>query len=278
MRPLEGRSPCLRCSTLEKRHHATLYSVEGRSLVQIIRRNIGLTVDDSLMRVYIAEPEADGTYPGVLFYSDIYQLGRPIARLADRLAGYGYVVAAPEIFHRVEPIGTIIEPNDLGRLRGNDAARRTEIVEYDADASAVLEWLQAESRVTPRAIATFGFCIGGHLAFRTAALHPIVNAAVCCYPTGIHSGKLGRGIADTLDRIRDINADVLTIFGTLDPHIPPDGRDTILHALDQATIQHQTLLYEANHTFMRDDGYRYDPAVTDAAWQEIIAFLSSCFQ
>jgi carboxymethylenebutenolidase len=240
--------------------------------MQVTHQSIGLTVDDSLMRVYVAAPEPSGRYPGILFYSDIYQLGSPITRLADRLAGYGYVVAAPEIFHRVEPIGTIIEPNDLGRLRGNDAARRTEIAAYDADASAVLAWLRTNDRVAPSQIGTMGFCIGGHLAFR-AAFHTEVKAAVCCYPTGIHTGKLGRGVADTLARIGEIQGTMLTIFGSHDPHVPADGRQQILQALDAAKIRHNTLLYEANHTFMRDDGYRYDPVATDAAWGEIIAFL-----
>lgn len=80
--------------------------------MQIQKRNIGLTVDDSLMRVYVAAPEPSGQYPGILFYCDIFQLGRPITLLADRLAGYGYIVAAPEIFHRTEPIGTAIEPGE----------------------------------------------------------------------------------------------------------------------------------------------------------------------
>ncbi|GAB4384488.1 MAG: dienelactone hydrolase family protein [Elainellaceae cyanobacterium] len=240
--------------------------------MQITMRNIGLTVDDRLMRVYVAAPKPAGQYPGILFYSDIYQLGRPITHLADRLAGYGYVVAAPEIFHRLEPIGTVIEPNDLGRLQGNDDARRTEIAHYDADAQAVLEWLKAESSVIPEKLGTMGFCIGGHLAFR-AALGSDVKAAVCCYPTGIHSGKLGRGVADTIDRVSQIQGEVLTIFGTVDPHVPPEGRQTILAALEQAGVRHKSLLYEADHTFMRDDGYRYDPVATDAAWEEIIAFL-----
>ncbi|MEL6940802.1 MAG: dienelactone hydrolase family protein [Cyanobacteria bacterium J06598_1] len=212
--------------------------------MQITQRNIGLTVDDSLMRVYVAAPEPAGQYPGILFYSDIYQLGGPITRLADRLAGYGYVVAAPEIFHRLEPIGTVIEPDALGKLRGNDDARRSEIAHYDADARAVVNWLQAEETVLREKIATFGFCIGGHLAFR-AALQDSIKAAVCCYPTGIHSGKLGRGIADTIERVSELNAEVLTVFGTLDPHVPPAGRQKILQALDQANAVHKTLLYEA---------------------------------
>ena len=91
---------------------------------------------------HLARPVEQGPWPGLVFYSDIYQLGDPMLRLANRLAGYGFVVAAPEIFHRLEPVGTVIEPDAIGRLRGNDAARRTEIAAYDADAEALLSWLR----------------------------------------------------------------------------------------------------------------------------------------
>ncbi|MEO0926543.1 MAG: dienelactone hydrolase family protein [Cyanobacteria bacterium J06643_13] len=244
--------------------------------MQITRSNMGLTVDDSLMRVYVAAPKQPGKYPGILFYSDIYQLGRPITLLADRLAGYGYVVAAPEIFHRLEPIGTVIEPSDIGKLRGNDAARRSAIADYDHDAIAVFDWLRSDKRVDPEQIGTMGFCIGGHLAFR-AALQPEIKTAVCCYPTGIHNGKLGRGIADTLERVENITGKVLTIFGTLDPHVPPDARAKIVQAWEGAKLDYKLLVYEADHTFMRDDGYRYDPQTTDLAWSEIITFLGQIF-
>lgn len=244
--------------------------------MQIKRQNLGLTIGDSLMRLYVASPASEDPCPGILFYSDIYQLGRPITLLADRLAGYGYVVAAPEIFHRLEPIGTVIEPNDLGRLRGNDNARRTEVAEYDADARSTLEWLQNQAQVIPSQMGAMGFCIGGHLAFR-AALQPEVKAAACCYPTGVHSGKLGRDVADTIERVGEIRATMLTVFGTQDPHVPPAGREQILQALDTAGVAHRSLIYEANHTFMRDDGYRYDPVATDAAWLEITAFFRHAF-
>lgn len=244
--------------------------------MQVKRREVGLTVDNSLMRLYVAEPTGPGQYPGILFYSDIYQLGGPIVRLADRLAGYGYVVAAPEIFHRLEPIGTVIEPDGLGRLRGNDGARRTDVTQYDADAAAALAWLQDDATVTPDLIGSLGFCIGGHLACR-AAFNSAVKAAVCCYPTGIHNGKLGRDPADTLDRLGEISARLLLIFGDQDPHVPAAGRDAIFNALAAAGSDYETLLFSANHTFMRDDGYRYDPAATDAAWAAIAAFLASSF-
>lgn len=231
---------------------------------------------DSLMRVYVALPKPAGQYPGILFYSDIYQLGSPMTRLADRLAGYGYVVAAPEIFHRLEPIGAAIAPDDLGRLRGNDNASQTAIAEYDADAQAVLDFLKKEETVIPDKIGTIGFCIGGHLAFR-AAFNDAVKASVCCYPTGIHNGKLGKGTADTLERMAELKGKLFILFGTLDPHIPEAARTRIMQELVRTGVSHTMSIYEANHTFMRDDGDRFDPAATDAAWTEITGFLSQVF-
>ncbi|WP_414576477.1 dienelactone hydrolase family protein [Anabaena sp. CCY 9402-a] len=240
--------------------------------MQITKRNVELRVDDSLMRVYVASPKPAGVYPGILFYSDIYQLGDAMLRLVNYLAGFGYVVAAPEIFHRVEPIGMVIQPDDLGRMRGNDDARRTAIAEYDADCRAMIDFLKGESAVNPNKIGTLGFCIGGHLAFR-AAFASEIKASICCYPTGIPSGKLGKGVADTIKRVNEITSEMLLILGTLDPHIPENDRHTLITALEQAKIPHQVHLYEAEHTFMRDDGYRYDAAASTSAWAEIIAFL-----
>ncbi|MDZ7957463.1 MAG: dienelactone hydrolase family protein [Aulosira sp. DedQUE10] len=244
--------------------------------MQIVKRNVELRVDDSLMRVYVASPKSSGTYPGIVFYSDIYQLGGAMIRLVDYLAGFGYVVAAPEIFHRTEPIGYVIEPDDLGRMRGNDNARRTAIAAYDADTNAVIEFLKADSAVSSGQIGTLGFCIGGHLAFR-AAFQSEIKAAASCYPTGIPSGKLGKEVADTIARVGEINAEMLMVFGTLDPHIPENDRQTLIRAMENTGIIHQVHFYAAEHTFMRDDGYRYDSAAATSAWSEIIAFFGRVF-
>ncbi|MEM7556164.1 MAG: dienelactone hydrolase family protein [Cyanobacteria bacterium P01_A01_bin.84] len=244
--------------------------------MQTVKRNIELRVDDSLMRVYIASPQTSGKYPGIIFYSDIYQLGGAMIRLVNYLAGFGYVVAAPEIFHRVEPVGTVIEPDDLGRMRGNDAARRIETADYDADIRATIDFLKTEDSVIPNKIGTLGFCIGGHISFR-AAFASEIKAAACCYPTGIPSGKLGKGIADTIHRFDKIKGEVLLVLGTLDPHIPESDRDTLITALQKSKVLHQVILYEAAHTFMRDDGYRYDSEASTKAWLEITAFFKRIF-
>ena len=114
------------------------------------------------------------------------------------------------------------------------------------------------------------------LALR-AALQPGVKLSVCCYPTGVHNGKLGQDRADTLERLGEIKGAVLTLFGSLDPHVPLDAREQIIEALDRAGVAHKTLLYDADHTFMRDDGYRYDPVASDGALQAITESLGLAF-
>src|ERR1700719_5309440 len=77
----------------------------------------------SRMRTFVAAPSGEGEYPGICCYSDIFQLTPPLLRTCVRLAGYGFVMAAPEIYRRVEPPGTVIPFDDGGRICGeHDAA------------------------------------------------------------------------------------------------------------------------------------------------------------
>src|SRR3989442_3430664 len=92
-----------------------------------------LTPDGGSMRTFVAAPKRSGKYPGILFYSDIFQLTGPMLRSCTRLAGYGFVVAAPEIYHRLEPAGSVIPFDDDGRTRGLENASRTAVAHFDAD-------------------------------------------------------------------------------------------------------------------------------------------------
>lgn len=230
-------------------------------------------VDGSPMRMFVAAPREGGKYPGVLCYSDIFQLTGPMVRACARLAGYGFVVAAPEIYHRIEPPGTVIPFDDAGRTRGLEDAARTPVADFDADCRAALDYLAGHPRVAEGRLAAMGFCIGGHLAFR-AALQRDVRATACFYGTGIHNGKLGRDAdAGSLGRAGEIGGELLLVFGTLDPHVPEDGRAKIADALREAGASYAVKLYPAEHAFMRDEGARYDPAATDEAFAEMVKFF-----
>ena len=239
---------------------------------------VDIDVDGSLMRMLVCAPKTpQPAVPGILFYSDIFQLTGPMVRACQRLAGYGFVVAAPEIYHRLEPLGSVIPFDDAGRTRGLEDATKTPVKDFDADCRAALNYLARHSQVAPGKLGAAGFCIGGHLAFR-AALQPDVRGTACFYPTGVHDGKLGQDPdAGTLQRFKEIAGELLIVFGTLDPHIPSEGRSKIINRLSADGIRFDVKLYPAQHAFMRDEGPRYDPQATDQAWAQMMTFFDRIF-
>ena len=238
---------------------------------------VDVPADGNSMRVFVATPKPAGKYPGIIFYSDIFQLTGPTLRSCARLAGYGFVVAAPEIYHRIEPPGMVIPFDDAGRAQGLEDAARTSVAEFDADCRAVLDYLAGHAAVESGKLGAAGFCIGGHLAFR-AALEPDVRATACFYGTGIHNGKLGKDEdARSLERASEIRGELLMVWGALDPHIPEDGRARIEKTLREGGVNFSQRLYAAEHAFMRDEGPRYDSEATDQAFGEMIDFFRRVF-
>ena len=238
---------------------------------------VDVPVDGKFMRTFVAKPKAAGKYPGIVCYSDIFQLTGPMLRSCARLAGYGFVVAAPEIYHRLEPPGLVIPFDDDGRTRGLEDAANTPVVDFDADCRAALNYLGHHAAVASGQIGAAGFCIGGHLSFR-AALQPDVTATVCFYGTGIHNGKLGKDAdAGSLQKANEIRGELLLVWGASDPHIPEDGRRKIAEHLRATGVRFSERIYEAEHAFMRDEGPRYDPVATDEAFSDMISFFKRVF-
>ena len=135
------------------------------------------TNEGGVMRLHVVRPAGPGRFPGVLFFSEIYQVTDPIRRLAATVAGHGYVVAMPEVYHEYEPPGTVLRYDQAGTDRGNALKTTKTIQAFDADAKRGLAALARHAACTGR-LATMGVCLGGHLAYR-AALDPSVSAAAC---------------------------------------------------------------------------------------------------
>ena len=212
------------------------------------------------MRTCIFRPSAEGRYPGVVFYTEIFQITGPIRRTAAFLAGHGYVVAVPEVYHELEPAGTVLAYDQEGADKGNADKYGKELSSYDADARAVLDHLNSRPDCTGK-LGALGICLGGHLAFR-AAMNPDVLATVCFYATDIHSGTLGKGKKDdSLERASEIKGELLHFWGRQDPHVPLEGRNRIKARLEEAGAHFQWVELNGAHAFMRDEGYRYDPAL-----------------
>jgi len=220
---------------------------------------VDLTTPTGPMRTYILRPVAPGQYPGLVFYSEIYQVTAPVRRTAAMLAGNGFVVAVPEVYHELEPRGSVLAYNQEDTDRGNAHKYTKTVAAYDSDARAALDHLLALPYCTGK-LGTMGICLGGHLAFR-AAMQPDVLAGACLYATDIHTRSLGQGGDNSLDRLGEIPGELLMIWGRQDPHIPREGRALIYAALTEAGVHFTWHEFNAAHAFIRDEGARYDPAL-----------------
>lgn len=217
------------------------------------------------MRTYIFRPVAEGRYPGLVLFSEIFQVTGPIRRTAALLTGNGFVVAVPEIYHDLEPAGTVLPYDTAGAGRGNAHKTTKELGSYDADARAALNCLKTHLHCTGH-LGVIGICIGGHLAFR-AAMNAEVRAGACFYATDIHKRGLGQGMNDdTLDRMGEIRGEMLMIWGRQDPHVPRAGRQLIYNAMNDADLHFQWHEFNAAHAFLRDEGARYDPATAQIGY------------
>jgi carboxymethylenebutenolidase len=224
------------------------------------------------MRTHLFRPSAAGRYPGIVLYSEIFQVTGPIRRTAALLAGHGFVVAVPEIYHEFEAPGTVLAYDTAGAERGNALKTTKELASYDADARATLDFLQQHPACTG-SLGTMGICIGGHLAFR-AAMQADVLAGACFYATDIHSRSLGQGTNDnSLDRLAEIKGELLMIWGRQDPHVPEAGRHRIQQAMTAAGLHFTWHEFNAQHAFLRDEGLRYDPELALQCYQSVIALF-----
>lgn len=212
------------------------------------------------MRTYIFRPANDFRAPAIILYSEIFQVTGPIRRTAAIFAGQGYIVAVPEVYHELEPAGTVLAYDQAGADVGNAHKYGKELSSYDEDARALIEYLKGRADCSG-GIGCVGICLGGHLAFR-AAMNPDVLATACFYATDIHSGTLGKGKQDdSLPRASEIKGELLHIWGRQDPHVPLEGRNRIKARLEEAQVSFQWLEVNGAHAFMRDEGYRYDPGL-----------------
>jgi len=213
------------------------------------------------MRVHRFYPKDQEGRPAVILYSEIYQVTAPIRRLAARLAGEGFEVLVPEVYHEYEEPGKVLAYDASGTDRGNFLKFEKPVASFDSDSKALIDWIMAR-KYAWSSIGTWGFCLGGHLAFR-AALDSRVSATACLYATDLHTATLGQEKKDnTLARAKESQAEFLLIWGRQDPHVSAAGRKLIYDALTEAETRFQWHEFNAAHAFSRDEGPRYDAAAS----------------
>ncbi len=107
------------------------------------------------MKAYLARPQDEGAFPGIVLIAEATGVHREMKRIADDIASAGYAVIVPNIFSRGNVVFCLMQlVRDLKAERGRGVD----------DLLAARTWLLAQSFVDPERIATLGFCLGGGFA------------------------------------------------------------------------------------------------------------------
>jgi len=243
--------------------HAALAS-RSRSRSLTAGHFVPLDVDDgTTMQSFVVRPVDAGRKPGLILFQEAYGVNGHIRDVAARFATQGFVVIAPELYHRT---GTHVEGvyGDFAALGPHFNAVTSDTIA--ADSRAAHAWLVDQAEVDTSRIASIGYCMGGRAAF-VANLELPLAAAVTYY---------GGGIAPALlDRVQQLHAPHLFCWGGKDTHIPPEQTRAIDDALRAADKPYTSATFgEAGHAFFCDQRADYRPHAAAEAWALTIAFFA----
>ena len=198
------------------------------------------------MPAYLATPEGEGPWPGVVVIHDALGMSTDVRNQADWLASEGYLAAAPNLYYWGSRIRCLIST-----VRGGERP----LSELDA----TRRWL-AERETCTGTTGVIGFCMGGDFALLMAP-HPGVSAASVNY--GGATRAMERALPDVCP--------IVGSFGARDRW--PGMRkvpERLERMLSESGVEHDIKVYpDAGHGFLND----HDPAELPL-WVKGIAALA----
>ncbi|MFJ8546137.1 dienelactone hydrolase family protein [Streptomyces sp. NPDC093586] len=239
---------------------------------------VDIPTDDGTADAYLAHPGDGNAYPGVLFYMDAFGLRPQLRAMADRLAGAGYTVLVPNVFHRHGRAPVVELPGFI------DAQARPELFRHLGpimrsltperamrDAGAYLRWLGNCAAVADGPVGVTGYCMGAALALRTAGAYPDRVAAAA----GFHGGNLATEEPQSPHLVAgQVTAEVYFGHADRDPGMPPEQQERLAAALAGAGVRHRCEVYAgAHHGYTQADTSAYDPEATERHWEELLGLL-----
>jgi carboxymethylenebutenolidase len=210
--------------------------------------------DGHVLDAYVVQPGVPAK-GGLVIVQEIYGVNAHIRAVADRFADEdGFVVVAPALFDRIERgVDLGYEGEDMQQamnfLKGFDIETAVD------DIAAAVQCERCFRNV--KKIGVVGYCLGGTLAWLSAARLPI-SAAV-----GYYGGLITKYLGERP------KVPVMLHFGELDQHIPAEEIDTIAKAYPDVPIHR----YHAGHGFNCDMRGSYDASSARRARERTLEFL-----
>jgi carboxymethylenebutenolidase len=225
-------------------------------------RTESVTVADGSFDLHVWLPGA-GRGPGLVLIQEIFGVGAYIRAVAADLAALGYVVAAPDLFWRLQR-GWEADHDEEGLKASVGLASRLDADAAVADLTAVHAHLSGRPEATGP-IGALGFCLGGSMAYLLAARVELA-AAVSFY---------GSSVPSRLDALDEIGCPVQFHFGGSDPYIPRDQVAAVERAVAERPDMEIHVQEDAGHAFHnRKAPMFYQPEPARRAWELTERFLA----
>lgn len=246
----------------------------ARAGAAVVEKDVEIKTPDGTADAALFYPEKKGKWPAVLVWPDVMSL-RPVFRdMARRLAGEGYVVLVPNLYYRakkapvIEGAFNFANPDDRAKLTPLRATVTPEGT--DRDATAYVAYLDAQPQTDKgKKVGVQGYCMGGPLAFRTAAVAPGRIAAVASF----HGGGL---VTDQPTSphllIPKTHATFLVAVADNDDKSDPTVKDKLKAAFAEAKRPATVEVYEgAAHGWTVKGSAVYNEPAAEKAWAELLA-------
>ena len=228
-----------------------------------------------LVHAYVARPEGDGPFPGLVVVHHLPGWDEFYQEFARRFANHGYTVIAPDLYCR-EGHG---RPDDIGaRVRAEGGVPDDRVV---ADCEAALRWLKAQPTSNGR-VGIIGTCSGGRHSVLVAsrvqgfdAVADLWGGRVVIPPDQLNEKQP----VAPIDYTQDLNAPLLGLFGNDDQAPSPEQVDQHEEALKQHGKTYEFHRYDgAGHGFFYYDRPAYRPEQAMDGWSKVFAFFQKHLQ
>jgi len=208
------------------------------------------------LSVYVVDAEAPPA-PAVVILQEIFGVTEELKDTARRYAGYGFRVAVPAIYDRIET-DYVVPYDDADRARA--AKNKLRYDEIDADIRAAMDLAD-----TGNGLALLGYCWGGGLAYWMAQ-HHLVDAVVSYYGTNI--ARYCKSSATPAARCQ-------FHFGLDDPMIDASARALVRNS---CRLTDEFFEYEgAGHAFANAARPSYREPSAELAQRRTLDFLRQTF-
>jgi carboxymethylenebutenolidase len=216
--------------------------------------------DGGTFKGYLTIP-ASGSGPGILLLQEIFGVNSSMREVADYYAEEGYVVLAPDLFWRLEP-GIELGYSEADFNKAFGYYQRFDANQSIKDAADALKVLRARPECVGK-VGALGFCLGGKLAYLTAA-RTDVDCAVCYY---------GVGIEADLGEAAEIKCPMVFHFAELDRFAPAEAREQIKAVFAKRPDVEMYLYPGCDHAFAAPERTSFNKPATLMAHSRSIALF-----